>query len=195
MWIGCNLVWSTFIWSQNTILVIFSLTYLYWPLFTFIWLYLGLITLIWAYLPWFYHMCHIHPIYVFFYWDCTQILEQSDHYLWRYCISKIWGDTSVVSECSLGVNLVIDNYFDVASDTLPLYTILKQSDHYLRILHFEDLGDTSVVSECSLGVNLVIENCFDVASDTLPLYKIWKQSDHYFLGVKVSSANAVWVLI
>ena len=35
---------------------------------------------------------------------------------------KDLGDTSIISECSLGVNLVIDN-FDVASDTLPLYKI------------------------------------------------------------------------
>ena len=35
----------------------------------------------------------------------------------------------VVSECSLGVNLVIDNFFYVASDSSPLYTIWKQSDH------------------------------------------------------------------
>ena len=40
------------------------------------------------------------------------------------------GDTSVVSECSLGVNLVIDIFY-VASDYSPLYTILKRSDHYL----------------------------------------------------------------
>ena len=33
------------------------------------------------------------------------------------------GDKSVVSECSLGANLVIDNFCDVASDTLPLYKI------------------------------------------------------------------------
>ena len=32
------------------------------------------------------------------------------------------GDTSVISECSLGVNLVID-FFYVASDSSPLYTI------------------------------------------------------------------------
>ena len=44
---------------------------------------------------------------------------------------KDLGDTSVISECSLGVNLVIDNIFDVAWDTLPLYKIWKQSDHYL----------------------------------------------------------------
>ena len=44
---------------------------------------------------------------------------------------KDLGDTSVVSECSLGANLVIDNFFDVASDTLPLYEIRKQSNHYL----------------------------------------------------------------
>ena len=36
---------------------------------------------------------------------------------------KDLGDTSVISECSLGVNLVIDNFFSVASDTLPLYKI------------------------------------------------------------------------
>ena len=30
------------------------------------------------------------------------------------------GDTSVVSECSLGVNLVIDNFFYVASDSSPV---------------------------------------------------------------------------
>ena len=41
------------------------------------------------------------------------------------------GDTSVVSECSLGVNLVIDNFLYVVSDTSPLYKIWKQSDHYL----------------------------------------------------------------
>ena len=29
---------------------------------------------------------------------------------------KDLGDTSVVSECSLGANLVIDNFLDVASD-------------------------------------------------------------------------------
>ena len=36
---------------------------------------------------------------------------------------KDLGDTSVISECSLSVNLVIDNLFYVASDTLPLYKI------------------------------------------------------------------------
>ena len=33
------------------------------------------------------------------------------------------GDTSVVSECSLGVNLVIDNFFYVAADSSSLYKI------------------------------------------------------------------------
>ena len=33
------------------------------------------------------------------------------------------GDTSVVSSCSLGVNLVIDNLLYVASDSSPLYKI------------------------------------------------------------------------
>ena len=34
-------------------------------------------------------------------------------------------------ECSLGANLVIDNFCYVASDSSPLYNISKQSDHYL----------------------------------------------------------------
>ena len=33
------------------------------------------------------------------------------------------GDTSVISECSLGVNLVIEFFFYVASDSSPLYKI------------------------------------------------------------------------
>ena len=33
------------------------------------------------------------------------------------------GDTSILSECSLGVNLVIDNFLHVASGTSPLYKI------------------------------------------------------------------------
>ena len=36
---------------------------------------------------------------------------------------KDFGDTSVISECSLGVNLVIYNFLYVASDTSPLYKI------------------------------------------------------------------------
>ena len=36
---------------------------------------------------------------------------------------KDLGDTSVVSECSLGVHLVIDNFVYVVSDTSPLYKI------------------------------------------------------------------------
>ena len=39
------------------------------------------------------------------------------------------GDTSVVSECSLGVNIVIDNFLLVASGTSSLHKIRKQSDH------------------------------------------------------------------
>ena len=41
------------------------------------------------------------------------------------------GDTSVVSECSLAVNILIDNYCYVASGTSPLYKIWKQSNHWL----------------------------------------------------------------
>ena len=49
-------------------------------------------------------------------------------------------------ECSLGVNLVIDNVLYVAIATLPLYQILEQSNNYLymEILHFKDLGNSVV---------------------------------------------------
>ena len=43
-----------------------------------------------------------------------------------YCLCFYFedlGDTSVIIERSLGVNLVIDNYFYIASSTSPLYTI------------------------------------------------------------------------
>ena len=42
---------------------------------------------------------------------------------------KDLGDTSVVSECSLGVNPVIDNLFYVASGTSRLYKF--ESNYYL----------------------------------------------------------------
>ena len=78
-------------------------------------------------------MCHIHPIYAFFYWDCTPVqnLRAIGPLFMEILHFEDLGDTSVVSECSLGVNLVIDNFFYVASDSSPLYKIWKQSDHYL----------------------------------------------------------------
>ena len=54
-------------------------------------------------------------------------------------------DTSVVSECSLGVNLVIDNllcsfrYFTSVSNLKAIEPLV------MEILHFEDLEDTSVI--------------------------------------------------
>ena len=119
------------------LLSIFSLTYLYLPLFTYIWLYLGLITLIWAYLPLIPLILPYVPyspyIYAFFYWDCTPVqnVRAIAPLFTEIFHFEDLGDTSVVSECSLGVNLVIDNFFYVTSDTLLLFTILKQSDHCL----------------------------------------------------------------
>ena len=83
------------------------------------------------------------------------------------------GDTSVISECSLGVNLVIDNFLYVTSGFFTsVYNLKAIGPLLMEILQFEDLGDTSVVSECSLGVNLVIDHFLYVASDSSPLYKI-----------------------
>ena len=55
------------------------------------------------------------------------------------------GDTSVVSECSLGVNLVIDNFLYVASDSSPLQNLKAIGSLLMEISQFEDLGDMSVV--------------------------------------------------
>ena len=73
----------------------------------------------------------------------------------------------------------------------------------MEILHFEDLGDTSVISECSLGVNLVNDNFFLCSFGFFtsvynlkaigPLLMEILQFEDW--GIKVSSANAVWVLI
>ena len=55
------------------------------------------------------------------------------------------GDTSVISECSLGVNLVIDIFF-MKLQILHVCIKLKAIGPLLmEILHLEDLGDTSVV--------------------------------------------------
>ena len=78
-------------------------------------------------------MCHIHPIYEFFYWDCTSVqnFRAIGPLFMEILHFKDLGDTSVISECSLGVNLVIDNFCYVVSDISPLYKIWKQSDNYL----------------------------------------------------------------
>ena len=110
----CWLAYLPLIGPKLPFLSIFSLTYLYVPLVTYIWLYLGLITLIWAYLPLIalilayvpyspytcicilllrLHLCAIGPLFM-------EILHLKD-----------LRDTSVVTECSLGVNLVIDDYY------------------------------------------------------------------------------------
>ena len=68
------------------------------------------------------------------------------------------GDTNVVSECSLGVNLVIDNFCNVVSDTSPLYKIWKQSDIYLWIYCILKIWGIQMSSaNAVLGVNLVID--------------------------------------
>ena len=69
---------------------------------------------------------------------------------------------SVVTNAVLGVNLVFDKFWYVASDILPQYHILKQSNNWLWRYYgdvtFKDLGGyKSVANECSLGDNLVID--------------------------------------
>ena len=85
-----------------------------------------------------------------------KILEQSDH--WPTIIhgdiefSRI-GEYKCHHECSLGVNLVIDNFLHVASDS-------SRTISHGDIASNRFGGYKSVVNECSLGVNLVIDFLF-----------------------------------
>ena len=110
-----------------------------------------------------------------------KLLEQSDHYSWRYYISKNWGIQKCRHECSLGINLIIDNFFVcIFWYFTPVLNFKTIGQLLMEILHLKYLGDTKVSStKYSLGVNLVIDNFCYVASDTSPLYQIWKQSNHY----------------
>ena len=96
---------------------------------TYIWPYLALVTLILEYLLLIALILPYVP-----YSPCICVLVLRLHlcakfernriitYSWRYCISKNWGiHLKCRHECSLGVNLVIDNFLYVACDTLPLY--------------------------------------------------------------------------
>ena len=55
------------------------------------------------------------------------------------------GDISVVSECSLGDNLVIDNFLCSLRYFTSVYNLKAIGPLLMGILHFEDLGDASVV--------------------------------------------------
>ena len=56
------------------------------------------------------------------------------------------GDTSVVSKCSLGVNLVIDNFFICRFRYFTsVYNLNAIGPLLMKTLNFEDLVDTNVV--------------------------------------------------
>ena len=54
-------------------------------------------------------------------------------------------DTSVISECSLGANLVIDNFLCSFRYFTSVYNLKAIGPLVMEILHFEDLAETSVV--------------------------------------------------
>ena len=58
-------------------------------------------------------ICTIFTPYAFFYRDCTSVqnFRAIGPLFMDILHFKDLGDTSVVSECSLGANLVIDNFF------------------------------------------------------------------------------------
>ena len=82
-------------------------------------------------------ICAIFTLYMHSSIETTppcKMLEQSDHYSWRYC------------ECSLCVNLVIDNFLVCSFRYFTsVYNLKAMGLLVMEILHFEDLGDTGVV--------------------------------------------------
>ena len=109
-----NLVLYTPIWPQITIL---SICKPYLPIFTTICLYLAIFRLNY---PYFGIFALIAIVNLYMYSSIKtaplcKILEQSDHYSWRYCISKTWG-YKCHQRNQFGANLVIDIFY-VASGT------------------------------------------------------------------------------
>ena len=103
-------------------------------------------------------MCHIFTLYMNSSIETAppcKILEQSVHYWWRYCISKIWG---IQVSSANAVWLLI--FFYVASDTLPLYKIWKQSDYLIwRYCILKIWGiQVSFGSECSCSSHRRVSN-------------------------------------
>ena len=89
-------------------------------------------------------------------------------------------------KCSLGVNLVIDNFIYVASDTSPLYQILKQLDNYLwRYCILNIWGIQSVVWLHTTFVLVLGEYQISIATylrggGYLPSYKILNRYVEFF---------------
>ena len=126
-------------------------------------------------------MYHIHPIYAFFYWDCTSVqnFRAIGPLFMEILHFKDLGDTSVASECSLGVNLVINNF--VCTFWILHLCIKFEGNQTITYgdITFWRFGGYKSHERMQFGANLVIDNLLYVASGTSPLYKIWKQSDHY----------------
>ena len=150
-----NFVLSPLFGPKIQFLSLFSLPYIYLPLFTYIWLYLGLMTLIWSYLSF---IALILPYVPYSPYICMLLLRlhlQNFRAIGPLFMDilhiKDLGDTSIVNKCSLGANLVIDNFFYVASGS-PLYKIWKQSDYYLGDIAFWRFGGY----KCRLAAHTVV---------------------------------------
>ena len=64
-------------------------------------------------------------------WQFFSVVSDTSPLYGDIAFLRFEGYKSFVNECSLDFNLVIDNFLYVALGTSPLYTIWKQSDHYL----------------------------------------------------------------
>ena len=108
-----------------------------------------------------------------------QILEQSDNYSWRYCISKNWGIQKVLSRMQCGC---LSSHWQFVACTFRIWCFipvmvsnLKEIGQlFMKILHFEDLADTESVVTNS-GVLVLWECQVSIATylrGYLPSYKV-----------------------
>ena len=145
-----NLVYLPLFGPKIPCLSIFSITYLHLTLFIYIWPNIAFITLIWSYLPLIVligqHVPYSPP-------DrhssietaplCT-MLEQSDNYSWRYCISKNWGIKKVLPWMQF---ICLSSQWQLFVYTFWCYTHVANfkaiGQLAMEMLHLKDLRDTA----------------------------------------------------
>ena len=113
----------------------------------------------------------------------NRTITYGDIAFWRF-----GGYKSVINECSLGVNLVIDYYcFYVASDTSPLYHIWKQSEHYLWRYFILKIWGIQVSFGCERSYSSArrVSNF----NSKVPTYKIYVEIRWIFLELLVFTSS------
>ena len=97
-------------------------------------------------------MCHIHHVYVFFYWDCTSVqnCRAIGQLFMEILHLRELGDTKVSSWMQFGC-YSSHWYFFVCSFwyLTPVSNLTAIGQLVMEILHLKDLGDTECHAGCS----------------------------------------------